>query len=283
MSEKLLTMFFDDEFVPHAYLDALYSGSVSKSKPQPTGNTSASSNQYLSSKDIKELRQRSSVLLSHLDYYTKELTTDLEGKIQKLYNSNSIISYSYDHSNKSNDKLKPTTRLEYYVNSLSISLSSLRDSIQSISEKIEQSGDSKDSISTKLINLNQSKDNLLKVLDTLNVIKSIIEINQDMNETKKRSSVSSAPTTTTSSSKNENLTISLKSFQDSLQLLQATVLEQFDLAKNGNVSKELLTKVKELIELAPVFKNLGGFGTAYASFVKNMENAVSKLLDNNTA
>lgn len=274
MSDKLLTMFFDDEFVPHAYLDALYSGGIASTSSTITKGTSS----YLSSKDIELLRQRSSVLLNHLDYYTKELTTDLEAKIQKLYNSNSVISYSYDHSNKSEDKLKPTTRLEYYANSLSISMSSLRESIQLISDRMEQSGDSKDSISTKLIKLNQSKDNLHRVLDTLNIIKSIIEINSasDNGSTSHRDSVSSAPTNSKSSAHKttENISISLKSFQESLDVLQATILEQFQTAAGGNVSKELLAKVQEFIDLAPVFKNLSGFGSSYGTFVKSIEGAL---------
>ena len=70
MSDELLSMFFDDEFVPHAYLDAVYAQSAA----------SSGGNNLTNLKYIQQLQERSAILLTHMDYYTNELTNELESQ-----------------------------------------------------------------------------------------------------------------------------------------------------------------------------------------------------------
>ncbi|KAH3680416.1 hypothetical protein WICMUC_000347 [Wickerhamomyces mucosus] len=267
MSDQLLSMFFDEEFVPHAYLDALYSNSSQPHLKTP--------NKQISMSDIKLIRQRSSILLKHLDYYTKELTNDLESKIQTLYNSNSIISYSYNDfslsglkSEGTDSKLKPTTRLEYYVNSLSISISTLQDTIEDINFKISENVSEKSHDSTtKLLKLTNARNNLSRVAQCLETIRSIIDINPST-DTKPSSSIILAPTG--SKVQQKDTIISASNFAICLDILGDTIIQQIS-KDSKNIDKGLVEKVKQLIELQPIFKNLSSFNNLYNNFVKRVE------------
>lgn len=285
MSDELLSMFFDDEFVPHAYLDAFFSKDLK-------------SNDLKNLSNIQLLQQRSSLLLSNLDFLTNELTSDLESKIDKLYNSNSIISYSYqnnDFANSAdNSKLKPTSRLEYYIDSLLISIQSLNETIESIQSKIhnlktqsssESSSSSSSSPSSttvdKLISLSIAKTNLFKILKFLELIKSIVDISHNEESQKIPTTTKLAPTSKTNTTTPEVI-ITPVEFQQSLITLGDTIREQFDIKREKesktDIDVEFLKKVHNFLELLPIFKNLGVFYTSYNEFVKKVSKARQEYL-----
>lgn len=269
MSDELLSMFFDDEFVPHAYLDAFF-------------NIDSQNNNLKKISNIQQLQQRSSNLLSNLDFLTNELTNDLEDKIKKLYNSNSIISYSYNQNDESTtSKLKPTSRLEYYIDSLLISIQSLNELIDLITTKIttlQSQNIESNSTVQKLINLSISKTNLLKILKFLELIKSIIDINS--NEQSATNVSQLAPTSASkssgpiSTSTTKEIIITPKEFQNALDILRDTILEQFDkkikTENNTTIDFEFLKKINNFITLLPIFKNLNKFYSIYSEFVKKV-------------
>lgn len=281
MSDELLSMFFDDEFVPHAYLDAFFSNDLNSTNLKNFSN-------------IQSLQHRSSLLLSNLDFLTNELTNDLESKIDKLYNSNSIISYSYNNNNNetSTSKLKPTSRLEYYIDSLLISIQSLNEIIESIQHKINtmksNSTTTSETVQT-LINLSISKTNLFKVLKFLELIKSIVDISHDDTTSSIPTTNKFAPTTSskTTSSNTPEIIISPTEFQNSLNILKDTIQEQFLLktAKEleNQIDLEFLSKVNNFINLLPIFKNLNtsgsGFFNIYNDFVKKISKSKQDYLN----
>ncbi|CCH45716.1 Conserved oligomeric Golgi complex subunit [Wickerhamomyces ciferrii] len=293
MSEELLSMFFDDEFVPHAYLDAFFTNG---SKSINLKNQST----------INQLQNNSSLLLSNLDFLTNELTNDLESKINKLYNSNSIVSYSYQNLNNNNtnndnsSKLKPTSRLEYYIDSLIISIQSLKEIIETTSNKINdiKGGTPSDSeenqtltstnTSTvqKLINLSTAKVNLLQVLKNFELLKSIIDISKNNSSNQNDISKITAPTSTSSmkNSQNiDNITTTPLEFQNSLNSLSDTIIEQFNLKiskeDNHTIDFEFLKKINNFINLLPIFKNLNGFYNIYNDFIKKVNKSKQNYLN----
>lgn len=274
MSDELLSMFFDDEFVPHAYLDAFFSNDLS------SANLKNSSN-------IQSLQHRSSLLLSNLDFLTNELTNDLESKIDKLYNSNSIISYSYNNNanETSTSKLKPTSRLEYYIDSLLISIQSLNEIIESIQLKINTIKSNSTTTSETvqiLINLSVSKTNLFKVLKFLELIKSLVDISHDDTTTTIPTTNKFAPTTSSksTSSNTPEIIITPTEFQNSLNILKDTIQEQFLLKSakelENQIDLEFLSKVNNFINLLPIFKNLNSSGTGFFNIYNDFVKKISK-------
>lgn len=265
MSDELLSMFFDDDFVPHAYLDAVYA------QVTPRGV-----NPWKDPKYIQQLQHRSSVLLSHLDHYTNGLTNELESQISKLHTANSIVSYSYEPTEQS--KLKPTTRLEYYIDSLSISTNSLDDSIKSIEAKIH--GLKFEAPETeKLLLLTHAKTNLLKVQKSLETVKSIVEITYDSNQpTVSKTRV--APTNTRSSM--ADICITPTELSSAVDILSETIIDQLNERQKTETEYEidrgLLTRIEDFCALLPVFKNLGEFYTIYSEFAKKVQSEKESYL-----
>lgn len=261
MAEELLNMFFDDEFVPHAYLDALFSAIP--------GATSDGSQSLTNPKNIELMQQRSATLLSHLDFYTSELTNNLETQLTKLRASNSVVSYSYESSNEK--KLKPTTRLEYYIDSLSISVQSLNDTVANVTSKVS-SLETDSQTTQNLLELTKAKQNLIHVQQALETIKSIVEIVQD---TPKTTSKSSRTAPTNAKNATSSLIIQPSQLSAALKVLQDTIKEQVSQRKRSEndteVDQELMTKIDDLSALMPIFKNLGEFQNVYADFVKNIQ------------
>lgn len=62
--DDILSMFFDEEFVPHAFVDILLSNALNE--------------------DQIQTQSVSSLLLTRLDFYTKNLTKELENTIWNL-------------------------------------------------------------------------------------------------------------------------------------------------------------------------------------------------------
>jgi len=278
MSDELLSMFFDDEFVPHAYLDAFLSNNIKTRSSSTTSNTTTNLKNLST---IQSLQHNSSLLLSNLDFLTNELTNDLESKIHKLHNLNSIISYSYQNSDETS-KLKPTSRLEYYIDSLLISIESLNETIESITSKINLLQSQPDSTMKNMINLSFAKTNLIKVLKFLELIKSIVEISHDENGI---SNGNLAPTTSNKNfiQKQQDIVISPLEFQTSLSILRDTIIEQFN-NKLSNETKteidfEYLKKINNFINILPIFKNLNVFYNNYNDFVKKITKAKQNYLN----
>lgn len=256
---SLLPIFNDDDFVPHAYLDALFQ-QLNRNNEQID---------LTSMKDLNNLQSVTLTLLNQLDFLTKEVTTELEENIKNLENTNSIISYSYSNSNFGNidSNLKPTSRLEYYIDSLSIGINTLNQEIATINNSKSLQKPKNNLKINELLTLSKSKENLKKVLKALNTINSIIDIAKTLDET---STVKTAPT---SINKDEEIIkiIRPNEFQLSINVLKETIIDQFN-NKLNNESKDLidyefLKKINDLIKISEIFKNFNKFYTIYINFI----------------
>nr|4U6U_A Chain A, Cog7 [Kluyveromyces lactis]4U6U_C Chain C, Cog7 [Kluyveromyces lactis] len=72
-NDPLLDMFFDDDFVPQAFVDILLSS--------------------FQTSQLEELKTNCSSLLSKMDYYSGHITKELESTIQVLQKPAELIIY----------------------------------------------------------------------------------------------------------------------------------------------------------------------------------------------
>lgn len=246
-NDEILEMFFDEEFVPQAYLDIL-----------------------LSSKEfrLKELQSVSSSLLSRLDYYTTHLTKELEFTIQKLQKPAEILTYT----NRSSDStISGTTKLEYYLETLGCSVKALEKDVDKITQQLDQLNvkykDSNDTVQ-KIRGLETVKDRLLKVLHYFENLKRIIDI-----------SIESKGKATQDNLQN----ISLSDFSLSLRTLQDTIVSSLksssETEKPDERNSELLKKIDLFSKLKPVFKGLTKFYPVYSEFVHEIKKETESYLE----
>ncbi|ODV60586.1 Golgi transport complex subunit COG7 ASCRUDRAFT_36058, partial [Ascoidea rubescens DSM 1968] len=167
-NEEPISMFFDENFVPHAYLDAFFNNIIIRSNNSIsiTNNNSSLTNNI----NLKNLMKNSNELLSYLDYYSFELSNELSNKVVTLNNSVEVISNEHHNNN--------IIRLEYYLDNLSNSVVNLHNDINTINSKIDELNLTTDqyhlhnhpSSINKLIQLQKIKENLLVLLNIFQTI-----------------------------------------------------------------------------------------------------------------
>ncbi|KAH3666255.1 hypothetical protein OGAPHI_004444 [Ogataea philodendri] len=268
---EVLSMFFDDAFVPHDYLDALFTSSLNLNTPQLKDKSIS----FASSASLKSLQGKCLSLLTHLDYYTNELTRQFEQKLQDLHNSSSIISYTSDDN-------AGITRLEYYVEYLASSINSLNRDLDDVNTKLKsvnvppQSEDLvKDFQDLKLV-----KERIKATLDIFEIIQAVV-LTSTIEEGKLQnasSTLSFAPTGSTQSDPAAN--VSLDTFSSSLSILEETILDQIQKEKgSAEVNQGLVDKIQLLVDLLPFFKNLTRFYLIYADFAQFLESEKKRYLN----
>ncbi|ODQ79120.1 hypothetical protein BABINDRAFT_19533, partial [Babjeviella inositovora NRRL Y-12698] len=164
---EALLMFFEEDFVPHAYLDALFQASLDESPgaaATPAG--------------LKMLQAKSTALIAHLEFYSNELNRDLETQISGLTTSaSSVISYN----TQAND-LVGTTRLEYYLETMANAVYTLGDNMAEVARTIAALGDASHSaadtdVLRQITQLQTAKANMLCVQNVFAVLRSIVAEN----------------------------------------------------------------------------------------------------------
>lgn len=250
------SMFFDPEFVPHDYLDALIQSSM---KDSP-GDFSR----------LQPLQTKCSDLLIHLDYYGNELTRNLENKIAVLEDSTSVISLSEDHEE---------TRMHYHMETLSSSVNSLMHDLRAVNTKLTELNLNSDEQST-IDNLKR----LMKVKESIISVLEVIEFAKSMAFTSIASSLplsgSSTQAKTSSGYTGTESPISIEDFNASLGILQETILEEIISIRSTKMAPEavkLMDKMDKMIELQVVLRNLGEFTREFSQFCKFLQEEKAKL------
>ncbi|KAM3162699.1 hypothetical protein ACU8KH_02958 [Lachancea thermotolerans] len=233
--DELLKMFFDEEFVPHAYLDILLSA---ENMP------------------ISELQSISTTLLSKLDLYTDRLTRELGSTIDKLRKPTELLSFSTSYS-----QAEGTTKLEYYLETLGNSVKNLKDDIAGVNKQLTEIKKNNQE-STKTVedikDLKTVKTNLQKVLNCFEQLRSIVIISAEI----------------TDKSQPQEL-ISASSFKSSLKVLGDIIVSSFKESSETELSsvqnEELLKKVGYFADLKPVFKDLTKYYSLYGAFIDRIK------------
>ncbi|CUS22913.1 LAQU0S07e03004g1_1 [Lachancea quebecensis] len=240
--DELLKMFFDEEFVPHAYLDLLLSA---ENMP------------------ISELQSISTTLLSKLDIYTDRLTRELGSNIDKLRKPTELLSFSTSYL-----QAEGTTKLEYYLETLGNSVKNLKDDIAGVNKQLaEAKQNNQESLKTveEIQDLRLVKTHLQMVLDCFEQLRSIVIISAESSEKCQPQEL-----------------VSLSSFKSSLKVLGDIITSSFKDSSEVEVSsiqnEELLKKVDFFAELKPIFKDLPKFYSTYGDFVDRIRHEADVYL-----
>lgn len=225
-------MFFDAEFNPASYVDALFLSMVNN-------GTSGSQNTY-TRENLVSIANKSLSLVTHLDYYTNELSQELSGQLAVLKNSsNYVVSVSEDGDVPNNDETN-ITRLQYYVNALGNAVDSLNGDLAKLDPKQALLAESPSARPIQnLVQFRTVKGRLQNVLGLFQRLEAALE-----------------------SPSSDSLTVG--EFQTHVNQLYETV--KTGLATHPNDSKTTET-IDGLVDLLPVFKGLSQFYPVYKKFV----------------
>lgn len=156
--DKALAMFFDEQFSPTDYVDALL-----ESLADPT-------DKYLP-ESLTRMAGRVLDLLSHLDYSTGEIAKELADNMARLEKLAQPIGAADD-----------TSRIDYYLSSLRNSVETLESEVQSVKQQLHSQKDkealqaqddaAKDPVQT-LIALKEVRANILLVLQVLQGLRAL--------------------------------------------------------------------------------------------------------------
>lgn len=234
-------MFFNEEFSPANYVDALYlsiSGTTDRYSPQTLGS----------------INSKTQDLLTHLDYNTNVLLRELEKKMEQLKKLSSPIGVSeYVAVEENAGTANPdTSRLQYYVDSLKNAVETLGSDVETVRKElahrnIEETVDSTpgDPIES-LIQLKEVKTSILNVYHVI------------QNARKKVGG-------------HAERAISDEEFQTALLLLYEGLRGRLREA-NEEERTEITETVKELRSWVPIFQPFTRFGPVFVKFVVKMEN-----------
>ncbi|SCU87618.1 LAFA_0E07822g1_1 [Lachancea sp. 'fantastica'] len=240
--DEILRMFFDEQFVSFGYIDLLLSPD----------------------EQIGGLQSISSTLLSRLDLYTDRLTTQLESKIRKLRKPTELLTYT-----NANTEVERTTKLQYYLDTLSNSVKDLKDGIAKVETELEDQNPKGSTDNAKSVqalqDLNLVKNRLIKVSVCLADLRAIVIASfEGIGEDE-------IPQTVT-----------LADFEDSLNVLGDILCADFKrcLTEETPASRNvaLLDKVLKYEELRNAFKCLAKFGSAYDVFVDRIRAEAEQYL-----
>ncbi|CCK70094.1 Golgi transport complex subunit COG7 KNAG_0D03470 [Huiozyma naganishii CBS 8797] len=269
--DELLDMFFDENFVPQAFVDILLSSTKSD--------------------DFGQLRTMSTSLLARLDFYTKSLTSRLENTIWNLEKLSETLPGTWiNTSGKEESRSKENTlnslvgaksnspaesygvsKLEYYLDTLGSSVKALKTDLSKIENDLDQMNEIShegEAVLGKLRALGLVKARLDNVLHVFMRLKSILIISEG--------------NPVEASIKDALPNVSSRDFELSLQTLAEAITqslkESLEKEKNDQLNRELLTKIDNFSELEPVFKGLQPFYDLYSEFANTIErNAQSYL------
>lgn len=260
-NDEILEIFFDESFVPQAFVDIL----LSSTKTQ----------------DQRQLQHTSSALLSRLDFYTKHLTSELEKTIWNLEKLSERLPGTWDEgvAQKSigsgdvsnmkdhyvDSQISGASKLEYYLDTLGSAVRSVESDIKKVNEDLseldKQFSDDTDVIE-KIKELELVRGRLNDVLGMFTRLQSISGIS--------------------ASDKASNQNISLGDFKVSLSTLADTITESFDKAQGEESAEErdvaLLDKVNGFVRLTPMLKGMGQFYDVYEDFSNKISKESQKYL-----
>ncbi|ODV76752.1 uncharacterized protein CANTADRAFT_71918 [Suhomyces tanzawaensis NRRL Y-17324] len=220
-----LAMFFDNEYDPEAYVDTLFQMSTTT---RPT--------LHHQNRGLGDLSNQISGLITHLDFYTNELSRNLREKLDTLKtNTNNLVG---EHEVSTNS----TTRLQYYVNVLNNAILSLQTELSLVVSEMNSEAKDDDSSVENLRLLKLVKANLTQVL-------SIFEF------------VNNTVLASTNGTPNDSLTV--EQFEGLLNEFHASTKKLADLPN----PKPILDLIDKLIEIGNLFNNLNKFRPLYKQFL----------------
>ncbi|KAL7666147.1 Uncharacterized protein ABC855_g1741 [[Candida] zeylanoides] len=235
-----LAMFFDEDFEPSAYVDALFSSVLSPDAPPPLVYSAHS----YTDKSLAHLQTKCSALVSHLDFYTNELSTQLSDKLDDLRDTSSVVSTlaaAYDPDAGDGE----ITRLQYYLKSVTNAVQSLHQEVERAAATTAQEQSSASDPIDKLIQLGDVKQRLQEVLHVFERVAAICQ-----------QSAMLAPGAAAADQ------VTIARFSQSMDTLRQTIQQGLSQGDTQRMS----TEIDELGSILPLFHSTP-FHAVYKAFV----------------
>jgi hypothetical protein len=277
LEAQVLSQFFDADFIPADYINALVSTSLNSSSTTTNNNSiSGKSTELNTASSLRLLSQRCAALSTHFNEYTNELTRRFDENYDKLVTSSSqIISYSSSTSStKRSDDI--VTRLQYHLATLNTSMYSLLEDLNSTRAKLapldpETLPQNDDIENLKILVSVQRR--IEDVKAAFNLLKSLVESTETPPEE------TNTETEAYAESKRSTSHINIEEFKSAISVLRELMQEQVSneisayhnsVANNEQVqmNERLMKIVENMINLQPLFKGLVLYQPVYASFVE---------------
>lgn len=310
LEAQVLSQFFDQDFVPTDYINALINASLNNNSNSNNANNSPQalnnkSTQLNSASSLKILFRRCSALSLHFNEYTNELCKRFDRSYEKLHTASSqIISYDsqfqlgpannfeddidgdLEDDTKNSSKKDGTdsnkeivTRLQYHLATLNTSMYSLLDDLEHTRTKLDSIDPSKRDTQEidELQTLVMIKNRVEEVKASFNLLKSLVASSEIEN----------------SSDVVNNITvkkITVHEFKNALNvltdLMKDQITQEMELyntaVENGSdieINEKLIKIINNMINLQPIFKSLVHFQAPYATFVAFLKQQKSNYLD----
>lgn len=257
--DEILGIFFDQSFVPQAFVDILLSNAAEHG--------------------LSQAQTVSSSLLSRLDYYTKNLTRELESTVRRLENlSGALPSAWAANIDVNNEESGPLSRpnvgrpskMEYYLDTLASAVRTIDSDMTKIDGQLEELNHKymgSEKTAEKLRKLELIKGRLQKASQNFITIKSILDI-AVISQDKKLS--------------DSQLTISISDFKSSLKTLQDTISQSLIESSNkesaSEKNQELLDKIDLFVDLKTLFKDLEMFNPVFTEFTEAIKGSARDYL-----
>ncbi|KAG0684535.1 hypothetical protein C6P40_002682 [Pichia californica] len=296
LEAQVLSQFFDPEFIPSDYINALIITSLNSNSNNNNQQLNNKSNELYSASSLKLLFKRCSALSIHFNEYTNELSKRFDQSYENLYTSSSQI-ISYDQINNNNNKIENemiednedekeiVTRLQYHLATLNTSMYSLFDELKNTREKLNNIDPIKNNESNKIKELNSLlliKNRIEKVQLSFNLLKSIVassEIEDSENDLNNIKLIKSNK-------------ILLNEFKNALLILQNLMKDQIsqeiELINKNNLNNgkeklkinlKLIKIIDNMINLQPIFKSFINFQSSYSLFVEFLKEQKENYLN----
>lgn len=270
LEAQVLSQFFDQDFIPSEYINALITTTLTS---QSVNNINNKSNELYPSSTMKLAFQRLSALSSHFNIYTQELTKQFDSEYAKLLNSSTqIISYNSHLSesnapSSSNDEV--ITRLQYHLATLNTLMYSLLEDLKQTKEKLDSINSTDRDVGSveELKTLVLVQKRIEEVENSFSLLKALVA-SSEIDDV-------SGPN---AGNKSKNNKISIEEFKSALivlhDLMQDQISNEIELYQKSQLSgqsipinEKLISIIDNMINLQPIFKSLVHFQTAYATFV----------------
>lgn len=232
LQDEALAMFFDDDFSPSNYVDALFQSIIGETTPE---------NRY-SKQNLSRLSNKLLDLTTHLDYHTNELSKELASKIDTLRKlSASVVAMDYEQNGSDE-----TSRLQYYISSLKNSVDTLQGDVAAARQQLvsQKHVAESDPVET-LIQLKIVRENILKVLSILQNARKMVAGGSE--------------------------TVNVDEFLNTLNFLFETLKTRLKESENDGETLELQATIQEMRSWAPMFQPFTNFGAVYLKFVTRLE------------
>lgn len=272
LEAKVLSQFFEEDFVPVDYVNALVATSLNANTNSSTNSAtiSGTSNSLNSSLSLKVLNQRLNSLSFRYNEYTNELSNQFDRTYSKLLKSSiEVVSYSNTGNINSNDFVDnddphSVTRLQYQLSTLKTSMYSLLEDLQVTKESINSINPEIDNLPvSKLKELTEIQERIKNVDAAFELLKSLVASSdavnsQDLNNVKDKL----------------NNKITIAEFGNSLNIIKQSIQEQIEkemqsIKISSKVTKndKLVKIIDSMIDMQPLFKSFVHFQVPYSSFV----------------